>query len=150
MDVLVGLRQMHGAAFSSRTNICIHSAGGWSPDFWRGAARQLPNLYGSPSILITGRVNHADALIREIDRDRILVASDSHDIQQMTRLLWGAAEWVARCRGWKLETGEHWEMERDEEERYGPDGRQVACTEAETWTVRTLERNWARFMRIVD
>lgn len=115
---------------------------------------------------------HVDALIREIARDRILIESDSHDIRQMTRLLWGAAEWVARCKGWKLEgrasaangegngaadagqadgkEGEDWEMCREEEEVYGPDGREVKIPDADVWTVRTLERNWARFMRLVD
>ena len=134
---------------------------------------QLPhNLYGSPSILITGRVAHADALIREIARDRILIESDSHDIRQMTRLLWGAAEWMARCKGWKLEgrasvaggkgdgdadagqadgkEGKDWEMCREEEEVFGPNGREVKIPDAEVWTVRTLKRNWARFMRLVD
>jgi Tat protein secretion system quality control protein TatD with DNase activity len=151
LDVLVGLRKKHGPRFS-RSNICIHSAGGWSPEFWRSAAIQLPhNLYGSPSILITSRVSHAEDLIRVIHRDRILVESDSHDIKQMTRLLWGAAEWVSRVRGWKLENGsEEWEMEREQVDVYGPDGREQEVPDEEVWTVRTLEGNWARFMRLVD
>ena len=151
LDVLVDLRNQYGPRFSSSTNICIHSAGGWSPDFWRGAAKQLPNLYGSPSILITGRVGHADALIREIASDRMLVESDSHDIKQMTRLVWGAVEWIARCKGWQLEGDdtEDWGMQ-EEEEYYGKDGRVREAFGGEIWTVKTLERNWARFMRLQD
>lgn len=151
LDTLLDLAQRHGPHFTSRVNVDIHSAGGWSPDFYRGAQKQLHNLYASPSILITGRVAHAGELIREIDRERLLVESDSHDARLMTRLVWAGVEWIARARGWRLECGEEeWEMLEEEEEQVGADGRAVIVPEGEVWAVRQLERNWARFMRLVD
>jgi hypothetical protein len=62
-------------------------------------------------------------------------------------------DWIARCKEWRLEgvDGEksewEWEMQRDEEESVGESGEEKAT---ERWVVRTLERNWARFMRIID
>lgn len=67
--------------------------------------RTFPNLYASPSILITGRSTTAPALIRAIGADRLLVESDIDDVQYATRLVWGAVEWVARVKGWRLEDG---------------------------------------------
>jgi Tat protein secretion system quality control protein TatD with DNase activity len=111
--------------------------------------KQLLNLYASPSILITGRSASAGDLIRSISPDRLLVESDTHDARLATRLVWGACEWMARCRGWKLEgrdtDGEQeWEMGEEEEEEW------EEKEQEQRWLIRTVERNWARFMRIVD
>lgn len=100
----------------------------------------------------------------------MLVESDSHDVRLSGRLVWGAAEWIARCKGWKLEgvdgkEVEEWEMDEEDEEEEGREkaegrrrragggrgeGKGGGDGEKEVWTVRTLERNWARFMRLVD
>ena len=78
----------------------------------------------------------------------MLVESDSHDVRLSATLVWGAVEWIGRCRGWKVEglDGEEvqpWnicdgdrESERDEEGELG--------------IVGILELNWARFMRLID
>jgi len=119
----------------------------------------------------------------------MLVESDTHDVQQCTRLVWAAAVWIGRLKGWKIEglqgevtglgrteTGEDsgrkitsgippsidkgqledltdgdWDM-YDEEEDEGLYSKSQGSRKLEqvVWTVRTLERNWARFMRIID
>ena len=153
------LKKVHGARFAA-INVDLHSGGGWSPEFWAQAEvrellflsrlilptprlaiqtdrpsltkqRALPNLYASPSIAITARSPAAASLIRAISRDRMLVESDSADVRHSTRLVWGATEWIARCKGWALE-----DTDADE----GDEGSE--------WVVRVLERNWERFMRL--
>lgn len=105
--------------------------------------RSLPNIYASPSLLITSRSASSPYLIKSISTDRILVESDSHDVRLGAKLVWGAVEWIGRCKGWTVE-GLHgepvdeWHMTDDEE------------SAGEMRTVRILERNWARFMRISD
>jgi Tat protein secretion system quality control protein TatD with DNase activity len=125
--------------------------------------KQLLNLYASPSILITGRSTSAGDLIRSISPDRLLVESDTHDARLATRLVWGACEWMARCRGWRLEglngrQGDaerqaervveaevaEWELGEEEEEEW--EGKE----QEQRWLIKTVERNWARFMRIVE
>ena len=137
-EVLLGLRKKYGAQFSDRVNVDIHSAGGWAPDFWAQAEKQLSNLFASPSILITGRSGSADNLIRSIGRGRLLVESDSHDARLTTRLVWGACVWIAKCKEWQLDKGE---LDRGRVTENGD----VDKLE----TVRQLEANWARFMRLV-
>lgn len=117
--------------------------------------KQLLNLYASPSILITGRSTSAAELIRSISPDRLLVESDTHDARLATRLVWGACEWMARCRAWRLEGRDadadeerewEWEMGEEEEEEEEWEGKE----QEQRWLIRTVERNWARFMRIVE
>lgn len=141
--------------------------------------KQLSNLYASPSIYITGRNSNPVGLIRAISADRMLVESDTHDVTRCTRLVWGATEWIARVKGWELEsdTTENWSAEslvQSEEEWVRRNSRRakrdgavngedrraqegdVAKTmdlneEAEkVWAVKTLERNWARFMGLIE
>lgn len=110
-----------------RSNACIHSCGGMSPDFVTQLAR-MPNIYFSPSILITARLG--DEVVRAVPRDRMLVESDTSNIADISRLVWAAVVWIARCKEWKLESID--------------DG---ACGAGDdVWTVQTLERNWCRFL----
>ncbi|OCF61665.1 hypothetical protein L486_01323 [Kwoniella mangroviensis CBS 10435] len=166
LETLISMRDRHGVRFTNNINVDIHSAGGWSPDFWEQAERNLLNIYASPSIFITGRSPTASSLISKISKDRLLVESDSHDVRLSDRLVWAATEWIARCKKWKLEgrdrhpdddDGEQvkeWDLQdggdEEEEDQFDEKGRLKKVKEAEqdTWTVRTLERNWRRFMRI--
>ncbi|TYJ56866.1 hypothetical protein B9479_002477 [Cryptococcus floricola] len=140
-------------------------------------SKHLPNLFISPSIPITSRSPHAPALIRAIPRNRMLVESDCHDVRLVGRMVWGAVRWVGEVRGWGVEGlgaglgggagagggrvgegeggegegggggGGDWEMQEEEDEVYDSKGRLV---EGPVWTVRQVERNWARFMRLVQ
>ncbi|WWD20021.1 hypothetical protein CI109_104494 [Kwoniella shandongensis] len=155
LDTLIGMRDKHGMSFTNRINVDLHSAGGWSPPFWTQAERNLLNLYASPSIFITGRSPSASQLIKSISPERILVESDSHDVRLSSRLVWAAAEWVSRCKGWKLEgrdgNAEEWDMWDDgETEEFDENGNVREDGKGEVWTVRTLERNWATFMGLID
>lgn len=179
MDVLRSMKTKHGPHFTHRVNVDLHSAGGWSPQFWIQAQvypsfpfatplltlpppqKSLPNLYASPSVPITSRSPSAPSLIRAIARDRMLIESDTHDATLNTRYLWAATEWVGRLKGWKVEGLHHnhnqhqeededWELESEEEEVYDHRGKPIDPAPHEIWTVRTLERNWARFMRLLD
>lgn len=184
MDVLRSMKTKHGPHFTHRINVDLHSAGGWSPQFWiqaqvylsfpffltfsvdsyscrPAAQKSLPNLYASPSIPITSRSPSAPSLIRAIARDRMLIESDTHDATLNTRYLWAATEWVGRLKGWKVEglhQNQHrdekeegdWELESEEEEVYDHRGKPIDPAPEDIWTVRTLERNWARFMRLLD
>lgn len=169
MDVLRSMKTKHGPHFTHRVNVDLHSAGGWSPQFWIQAQKSLPNLYASPSIPITSRSPSAPSLIRAIARDRMLIESDTHDATLNTRYVWAATEWVGRLKGWKveglhrrqhqhqhqhqngdkMEEEEDWELE-SEDEIYDHRGKPIDPAPEEIWTVRTLERNWARFMRLLD
>ena len=67
--------------------------------------------------------------------------------------MWVAARWIAGCKGWKLEDGsEDWSLSPSGEidDTSGADGRVRSSKPEDVWTVRTLERNWARFMGIID
>ncbi|WVQ79538.1 hypothetical protein IAT38_001637 [Cryptococcus sp. DSM 104549] len=153
LDSLIALKEKHGTSFTGRVNVDVHSGGGWNPNFWAQAARFLPNLYASPSIFITGRSPTAAGLIRAIDKDRLLVESDSHDVRLSAQLVWAAVEWIGRVREWKVEGiddgpeegEEEWDGTESEDEEYDAKGRLVEQT---AWTVRQLERNWARFMKV--
>lgn len=63
---------------------------------------------------------------------------------------------MAGCKGWKVEDGENgdWdlgqEMEEEEEEGVGADGRPMSFGTERIEVVRMLERNWARFMGLID
>jgi Tat protein secretion system quality control protein TatD with DNase activity len=141
MDTLKAVREKYNWRFS-QINVDIHSAGGWSPQFWKQAEKQFPNLYASPSILITSRTQTAPDLIRAISKDRILVESDSHDVRRMTQLVWAATKWIAGCRGWKVEDGNiEWNELSDDSQ---PED------QGEIWAVKTLERNMASFLKIGD
>ncbi|ODO00566.1 hypothetical protein L198_02885 [Cryptococcus wingfieldii CBS 7118] len=124
--------------------------------------KHFPNLFISPSIPITSRSPHAPALIRAIPRNRMLVESDCHDVRLVTRMVWGVVRWVGEVRGWGVEgvsgegegegeeggiEGGDWEMQEEEDEVYDEKGRLV---EGPVWTVRQVERNWARFMRLIQ
>lgn len=117
------MRDKHRTRFTNSVNVDIHSAGGWSPEFWSqaevssfpqypsssamddnmAAQRNLLNIYASPSIFITGRSPTAPQLIRAISPERMLVESDSHDVRLSTNLVWAATVWIANCKGWHLE-----------------------------------------------
>lgn len=114
--------------------------------------KQFSNLYASPSIFITSRSQSAPDLIRAISPRRILVESDSHDVRLTTKLVWAATRWIAGCRGWKIEDGFHeWTLKDGEDEQVGSDGQVSLDGEGkEVWVARTLERNWARFLGLVD
>ncbi|CAK9785887.1 Metallo-dependent hydrolase [Cutaneotrichosporon oleaginosum] len=127
----------------------IHSLGGMAPEFLRTMAKCCPQAYFSPSLLITARVGTGAAAVRALPRDRILVESDTHDLTRCAELVWGAVLWIAECRGWRVEGDEDWEM-AEEDELFDERGRMRQPRPDEVWTVRTLERNWARFMGIVD
>ncbi|OCF39226.1 hypothetical protein I317_06995 [Kwoniella heveanensis CBS 569] len=199
LDALTAMRDRHGGRFTNRVNVDLHSAGGWSGPFWSQAEKNLLNLYASPSIFITGRSPTASSLIQSISTDRILVESDSHDVRLSDRVVWAAAVWISRIKGWNLEgrdregaeegnrerdaiskkngdqdtpKGEdkhqeetapvrvpEWtlkdELRKEEQaEKQGLNvdskGRIKSKSPDEIWTVRTLERNWARFMRLID
>lgn len=101
----------------------------------------------------------------------MLIESDTHDATLNTRYVWAATEWVGRLKGWKveglhrrqhqhqhqhqhqngdkMEEEEDWELE-SEDEIYDHRGKPIDPAPEEIWTVRTLERNWARFMRLLD
>lgn len=132
----------------------------WSIKLITPNQRNLSNLYISPSIFITSRSASAVPLIRAVSPTRMLVESDSHDVRLSTRLVWAATVWIGRLRGWKIEgfdrRGEdgdeedEWEMAEnagDEEEVFSGNGRLIEPSEL--WTVKTLEKNWARFMKII-
>lgn len=114
--------------------------------------KSLRNIYASPSLLITARSASSPSLIKAVSPDRILVESDTHDVRLSAKLVWGAVEWIGRCKGWSVEGSdgkevEPWEMGgADEDDDNDDDGRH----EGKMRTVRILERNWARFMRIID
>ncbi|TXT06154.1 hypothetical protein VHUM_03627 [Vanrija humicola] len=134
----------------SAINVDMHSCGGWKPEFLAQAARTMPNLYFSPSVLLTARSPAGAAAVRAIPRDRVLVESDLHDVAQSTRLVWAAVLWVAACRGWRVETGdETWDAVEEEDDEFDDKGRLVERAETDVWAVKTLERNWARFMRLI-
>ncbi|WOO79825.1 Cut9-interacting protein scn1 [Vanrija pseudolonga] len=133
----------------SRINIDMHSCGGWKPEFLAQAARTMPNLYFSPSVLLTARSPAGAAAVRAIPRDRVLVESDLHDVAQSTRLVWASVLWVAACRGWRVESAEQWEGVEEEDDEFDEKGRLVERAEGEVWAVRTIERNWARFMGLI-
>lgn len=104
----------------------------------------LPNLYASPSLLITARSASSPSVIQAISRNRILVESDTSDVRLSTQLVWGAVEWIGRCKGWQVEglngeDAEPWCLNEKGEDEKGVNR-----------TVRILERNWMRFMRITD
>ncbi|RXK38871.1 hypothetical protein M231_03820 [Tremella mesenterica] len=170
-EALLALKKKHGKHFTHRVNVDLHSAGGWSPSFWTQTAKNLPNLYASPSILITGRSISAPDLIRSISPDKLLVESDSHDVRLSGQLVWAACVWIASCRSWRLEgstppttgvrgkeqnTGSKWGSEtgKESENKERENDRTVDPTEPyetdgdEVWTVRQLERNWRRFMKL--
>jgi len=56
--------------------------------------------------------------------------------------VWAATNWIARCRGWQVEDGDE-EWDAAGVERHTKDDGKV-------WAVRTLERNMARFLGLVD
>ncbi|EIW72316.1 hypothetical protein TREMEDRAFT_66816 [Tremella mesenterica DSM 1558] len=170
-EALLALKKKHGKHFTHRINVDLHSAGGWSPSFWTQTAKHLPNLYASPSILITGRSTSAPDLIRSISPDKLLVESDSHDVRLSGRLVWAACVWIASCRSWRLEgstspttgvrgrdetTGSYVfsQSELQSAVKKGADDWTVDPTTPyetdgdEVWTVRQLESNWRRFMRL--
>jgi Tat protein secretion system quality control protein TatD with DNase activity len=133
-----------------RVRVDIHSLGGMAPEFLRTMAKCCPQAYFSPSLLITARGGAGAPAVRALPRDRMLVESDTHDLARCAGLVWGAVRWIAQCRGWRLEEGEEeWEME-EEDELFDEKGRLREPRDEEVWAVRTLERNWARFMGIVD
>ncbi len=98
----------------------------------------------------------------------MLAESDTHDVRRSTRLIWGAAEWIARVKGWKLEGrdqklgaegDEDWVLSdtlQNEEEwvrkntTKSKKGARKGEEDEEVWTVKTLERNWARFMGLIE
>lgn len=128
---------------SHKGNVDVHSCGGMSPDFIVQLARALPNVYFSPSILITGRFG--DDIVKAVPRERMLVESDTHDVRNATKLVWAATVWIARCKGWNLET-ETVDSQDEEEEVFDGKGRVRDLRADEVWTVQTLERNWKRFL----
>jgi len=74
--------------------------------------------------------------------DRLLVESDTHDVRRTAQLVWAATRWIASCRGWLVEDGnEEWDAVGVEP---------YARDEEKVWAVRTLERNTARFLGLVD
>lgn len=149
LRLLEGVRATDPPRFS-RINIDMHSCGGWKPEFLAQAARTMPNLYFSPSVLLTARSPAGAAAVRAIPRDRVLVESDLHDVTQSTRLVWAAVLWVSACRGWRVEEGdEEWDGVEEEEDEFDEKGRLVERAEGEVWAVRTIERNWARFMGLI-
>lgn len=110
----------------------------------------------------------------------MLVESDTHDVTQSTRLVWAATVWIAQVKGWKIEgkdpgiweegwsaddlveTDEEWERRQSgcrtvgiqkgdgKGKNKGTQGKKREEAEEEVWTVRTLERNWARFMGLIE
>lgn len=83
----------------------------------------------------------------------MLVESDSGDVRISSRLVWAATRWIAGCKGWSVAgDDEEWNLEYASDEEVGADGRvrpagdQTEGVEA----VRTLERNWGRFMGLLD
>lgn len=128
----------------------IHSLGGMAPEFLSTMAKCCPNAYFSPSLLITARGGAGTDSVRLLPRERVLVESDTHDLERCTRLVWGAVLWIAECRGWQVESGEEdWEIE-EEDEFFDDKGRLREPRPDEVWAVKTLERNWARFMGLID
>jgi hypothetical protein len=71
-----------------------------------------------------------------------------------TRYVWAAVLWIGRLKGWEVEDGsEEWVFDvREVEGRRDTRGKVAVDKGVESggkiWTVRTLERNWARFMRL--
>lgn len=64
---------------------------------------------------------------------------------------------MAGCKGWKVDTGEYgdedWTLDdTDRKDDVGADGRVrvTGSNDEEIEAVRTLERNWARFMGLLD
>ena len=108
--------------------------------------KSLSNIYASPSLLITSRSIGSPSLIRAISIDKLLVESDSHDVRLSANLVWGAVEWIGRCKAWQVEglDGEEvrpWNI-------WDEDGESEQDEECEVRIVRVLEMNWARFMRL--
>jgi len=81
-------------------------------------------------------------LIRAISVDRLLVESDTHDARRTGQLVWAATRWIVGCRGWQIEDGD------EEKDDAGVEGH--TKDEGDVWAVRTLERNMARFLGLVD
>ncbi|WWC93131.1 uncharacterized protein L201_008098 [Kwoniella dendrophila CBS 6074] len=170
LDLLISMRNKHGIKFTNGINVDIHSAGGWSAEFWKQAERNLSNIYASPSIFITGRSPNASSLLSTISKDRLLVESDSHDVRLSDRLVWASAAWIANCKKWKLESRdqattetspenkssfEEWSFDDEDKSDDGDDEfdekgklKTTKRDETDVWTVKTLEKNWYRFMRL--
>ena len=115
------------------------------------AQKNLPNIFASPSLLVTARSSSAPSLIHAISADRMLVESDTHDVRQSAKLVWGAVEWIGRCKGWAVEglggsDVEPWKMTEEGDAKIHT----VDRKQEEIQTVRILERNWERFMRLID
>jgi Tat protein secretion system quality control protein TatD with DNase activity len=97
--------------------------------------------------LITSRTQTAPDLIRAISIDRLLVESDTHDVRRTAQLVWAATRWIAGCRGSQVEDGnEEWDAADVNSVREETGTKDVG----EVWAVRTLERNMARFLGLVD
>ncbi|KAH8083077.1 hypothetical protein HD553DRAFT_53516 [Filobasidium floriforme] len=130
LDFLRRFKKKHGAMFTDRVNVDVHSCGGWSVESWVDAEKHFPNLYLSPSIAISGRTPVTPYLIRAAAPSRLLVESDTHLIQDTTKRVWAATVWIAKCRGWKIE--------RTKDDLQGED----------SGVVSRLESNWNRFMNL--
>lgn len=69
-----------------------------------------------------------------------------------SKLVWAATNWIARCRGWKVEDGdEEWVLDVEDvgtDDERGENSK-TAKSEEEVWVVRTLERNMATFLGLV-
>jgi hypothetical protein len=87
----------------------------------------------------------------------MLVESDTHDVTMCARYVWAAVLWIGKLRGWEVEDGsEKWVLDPKglaPDENVGK--KKIAkvvdegvVIDGKIWTVRTLERNWARFMRL--
>ena len=80
-----------------------------------------------------------------------MVESDSHDVRLSTKLVWGAVEWIARCKGWsvegldELEHVKDWRLEDLIDDEIVPQKGRI-----DKGAVRILESNWIRFMKLND
>lgn len=151
LKLLDDAKRFHGPGTFAQINVCIHSCGGMSDMFLMQTAKSIPNAYFSPSMAITTRSRKPENVVRAIPRDRILVESDAPVVDELTGCVWAATLWIAQCRGWKVESEEtcEWEM-HDEDEVFDKRGRLVVPPESEVWAVQTLERNWARYMGMLE
>jgi len=73
-------------------------------------------------------------------------------VRLTSKLVWAATNWIAGCRGWKVEDGkEDWVLDVEDmgtvDER--GENRNTAKSEEEVWAVKTLERNMATFLGLV-
>jgi hypothetical protein len=116
LEVLDTMHKRHGKRFVESVNVDLHSVAGLHPNSLRDVQvravfrirladgqKQLPNIYVSFSLALNATNSKGVPQIQTADPERLLVESDTHDIKQCDRRVWGAVMWISKVKGWTLE-----------------------------------------------